>query len=46
VRASLAPVGVDVVATGPCTACEGDYWSHRARADLGRQAAAVWLAAP
>ena len=29
--------------TGPCTACDDRYWSHRARGDLGRQAMAVWL---
>ncbi len=29
----------------PCTACAvDDHWSHRARADTGRQAMVVWLA--
>jgi copper oxidase (laccase) domain-containing protein len=33
--------GVDV-----CTACGGGQFSHRARADAGRQALLVWSAAP
>jgi copper oxidase (laccase) domain-containing protein len=44
VRASLAEVDVDVVATGPCTGCDVErFWSHRVRGELGRQAMAVWL---
>ncbi|MGO9028490.1 MAG: polyphenol oxidase family protein [Acidimicrobiales bacterium] len=37
-RAGVRPVaGVDA-----CTACSGRYFSHRARADTGRQALVVW----
>jgi hypothetical protein len=43
VAASLAEADVSVESTGPCTACDDRYWSHRARGDLGRQAMAVWL---
>jgi len=44
VRAALAPLGVDVVDHGGCTACEPDRWfSHRARADAGRQAGVISL---
>jgi copper oxidase (laccase) domain-containing protein len=43
VRASLAAAGVhrfqDV---GVCTACSNDYFSWRARGELGRQALVVW----
>jgi YfiH family protein len=43
VRASLASVGVtDVVDLGTCTACSSDHWSHRARADVERQAVVAW----
>jgi copper oxidase (laccase) domain-containing protein len=45
VAASLAEVGVEVASSGPCTACDDRYWSHRGRGDLGRQAMAVWLEA-
>jgi copper oxidase (laccase) domain-containing protein len=44
VRVSLAAVDVALVSTGPCTACDERYWSHR-RGDLGRQAMAVWRTA-
>jgi hypothetical protein len=27
----------------PCTACDDDYWSHRARGEKGRHAMAVWI---
>ena len=43
--ASLAEVDVEVASSGPCTACDDRYWSHRGRGDLGRQAMAVWLEA-
>lgn len=44
VRATLVPLGVDVVDHGGCTACEPARWfSHRARADTGRQAATIVL---
>ena len=46
VIASLRRAGVDAVDdVGECTSCAGDgttYFSHRARADSGRQAAVVW----
>ncbi len=45
VAASLAEVDVEVASSGPCTACDDRYWSHRGRGDLGRQAMAVWLEA-
>jgi YfiH family protein len=45
VAASLAEVGVELASSGPCTACDDRYWSHRGRGDLGRQAMAVWLEA-
>lgn len=44
VTGSLAHAGVDqLVDTGVCTACSPVHYSHRARADKGRQAAFVWL---
>jgi copper oxidase (laccase) domain-containing protein len=42
VRAALAEHGVPVVGTGPCTACDDRYWSHRARQERGRQVMALW----
>lgn len=43
VAAALAALGVPTVDAGaPCTACDPDYWSHRARGDLGRHGMAVW----
>ncbi len=47
VRAAVAASGarlVDVV--GSCTACGGGHFSHRARADTGRQALVVWSTLP
>lgn len=45
VAASLASVGVPVDrSSSTCTACTPDgHWSHRARADVERQAALAWL---
>ncbi len=44
VAASLRSVGVDrPVDAGVCTACSPVHYSHRARAETGRQAAFVWL---
>lgn len=45
VVASLAPLDVAVDRSASvCTACRGDlHWSHRARAEQGRQAALAWL---
>ena len=45
VAASLATVGVDLdVTASRCTACTASrHWSHRARAEQGRQAAVAWL---
>jgi polyphenol oxidase len=43
VRAALERSGVDHVCdTGACTACSPEYFSWRARRDLGRQATVVW----
>lgn len=40
---ALAAAGIDdVVVTGPCTACSPQYFSHRARAEAGRQALVAW----
>ena len=47
VRAALEPLGIAVVDHGGCTACESErLWSHRARADTGRAAAAIALRDP
>ena len=44
VRAALAVAGVgDADVAGGCTACDDTWYSHRARADAGRQASFVWL---
>ena len=44
VRAALAVAGVtEVDVAGGCTACDSTWYSHRARADAGRQASFVWL---
>lgn len=44
VRNALAAVDVsDVFDDGLCTACSPVHWSHRARADRGRQAGFIWL---
>jgi hypothetical protein len=45
IAASLGEVGVAVACSGPCTACSGSYWSHRARGELGRQGMVAWLEA-
>lgn len=43
VRSALAAAGVSSVDdVGRCTACEADYFSWRARRELGRQAVVVW----
>lgn len=44
VRAVLARSGVERVSDeGICTACSPCHFSHRARADVGRQAGLAWL---
>lgn len=45
VRSSLVRLGVDIVgADDRCTACDArTFWSHRARADAGRQVLAIWI---
>ncbi len=44
VRRSLAEAGVaSIIDSGVCTACSPVHFSHRARGDVGRQAAQVWL---
>jgi YfiH family protein len=43
VKASLRRAGVtDVTDVDACTACSDDYFSWRARKDLGRQALVIW----
>jgi YfiH family protein len=43
VRAALLAAGVDDVdEVGACTSCTPGYFSHRARADVGRQALVLW----
>jgi polyphenol oxidase len=43
VSAALMAAGAaEVTGTVACTACGGGYFSHRARADRGRQALVVW----
>ena len=37
-------IEVDLTDVGTCTACSSTHWSHRARADRGRQALVAWLA--
>lgn len=37
-------LGLDVI--GPCTACDGRFYSHRARADVGRHAVVAWTTTP
>ncbi len=47
VSAALAGAGVrQVPGVAACTACAGNYFSHRARHDRGRQALVVWSAGP
>jgi YfiH family protein len=44
VRTSLAALDVNLMAEdATCTACSPAYFSHRARRDMGRQSALVWL---
>lgn len=43
VRLALAERGVAVDDVGVCTACDTRYFSHRARADEGRQVLMAWL---
>jgi len=40
--ALVAADATEVAGTVACTACGGGYFSHRARADRGRQALVVW----
>lgn len=44
VAAACRRVGVEVADAGVCTACSPRHHSHRAGADLGRQALVAWLA--
>jgi polyphenol oxidase len=47
VRAALEAAAVDEITfVGTCTACGPDAFSHRARADEGRQAVLAWIEAP
>jgi hypothetical protein len=46
VRAALSSAGVDEITfVGGCTACGPGAFSHRARADEGRQAVLAWIEA-
>jgi copper oxidase (laccase) domain-containing protein len=46
VRAALAVEGVELAPVRPpCTGCDAQYWSHRARAERERHGMAVWLEA-
>ena len=47
VRAATAAAGAELVGViDSCTACAGGQFSHRARADRGRQALVVWSTHP
>lgn len=47
VRRALDGVGVRLAAEiGGCTACEGHWYSHRARAESSRHALAIWRDVP
>jgi polyphenol oxidase len=47
VSAALEAGGArEVAGWEACTACEGEFFSHRARADTGRQALVVWSSSP
>ncbi|HEY6622837.1 MAG TPA: polyphenol oxidase family protein [Acidimicrobiales bacterium] len=47
VRAALAGAGItEAPGVDECTACDRRYFSHRARADTGRQALVVWHDGP
>lgn len=39
-------LGIELDDTGVCTACSPNHWSHRARAEPGRQALVAWIDAP
>lgn len=43
VAAACRALGLVVADTGTCTACSSVHWSHRARADSGRQALVAWI---
>lgn len=43
VSAALSELGLGFDDVGTCTACSPVHWSHRARADHGRQALVAWL---
>ena len=42
-RVQLESLDVAVELVAKCTACEGQWYSHRARVDKGRQASVVWI---
>ena len=43
VRSACADLGLDLADTGHCTACSPVHFSHRARAESGRQALVAWI---
>jgi YfiH family protein len=47
IEAALLAVGVEAVEVSPtCTSCDDRYFSHRARAEAGRQAMVAWMEQP
>lgn len=45
VAVAVAEHHVTLTDVGTCTACSPVHWSHRARADVGRQGLVAWVAA-
>ncbi len=43
VGAACTGLGVQLLDQSVCTACSSNHWSHRARADSGRQALVAWI---
>lgn len=45
VRAAVGQSGLDssTIIRPPCTAADSEFFSHRARSDLGRQASVIWI---
>jgi polyphenol oxidase len=46
VRGALQRHGVELDVAGPCTGCDGSWFSHRVRRDEGRHAVIAWTEAP
>lgn len=43
IESALSARGIPLDDAGTCTACSPRHWSHRARADSGRQALVAWV---